>query len=257
MSKSVFVNAFYAIKWQHKLNLCDNIFSEPFLKLILEGGERTLSKPVVKKQPITADILKKVVSIYGRDDDLPRLRICCLMLIGYAGFLRFSELSNIKASNLVLRSSHVEIVVEKSKTDVYRQGNTVVIARTNNSTCPVSMLERYMNAAGIEFGSDEFIFRAISYRKRSNSHVLCKLNKPLSYSRARELLLQTLSKLGLDTKCFGLHSLRSGGVSVAAHNRIPERLLKVHGRWKSDIAKDGYIKENISNRLLVTQNLNI
>ena len=87
--------------------------------------------------------------------------------------------------------------------------------------------------------------------------MLCKLNKPLSYSRARELLLQTLSKLGLDTKLFGLHSLRSGGASTAAHNRIPERLLKSHGRWKSDLAKDGYIKENISNRLLVTKSLNL
>ena len=56
---------------------------------------------------------------------------------------------------------------------------------------------------------------------------------------------------------FGLHSLRSGGVSEAAHNRIPQRLIKAHGRWKSDIAKDGYIKENMRNRLSVSKNLNI
>ena len=53
----------------------------------------------------------------------------------------------------------------------------------------------------------------------------------------------------MDKKKFGLHSLRSGGVSEAARNCIPERLLKAHGRWKSDIAKDGYIKENMRNRL--------
>ena len=163
VSKSVFVNAFYAIKWQHKLNLFNDIFSEPFLKLILEGGERLLSKPLVKKQPITVDILRRVVSEYGKEDNLSNLRICCLMLLGYAGFLRFNELSNIKACNLKLSASHVEIVVEKSKPDVYRQGDTVVIARTRNITCPVNMLERYMKLANIELGSDEFIFRAISY----------------------------------------------------------------------------------------------
>ena len=225
--------------------------------MIFEGGERILSKPLNKKQPITADMLKRIVLVYGKEDDLQKLRICCMMLLGYAGFLRFNEIANIKASNLKVLPSHVEIVIEKSKTDVYRQGNTVVIARTNNATCPVAMLERYMNIARIAFGSNEFIFRAISFRKRSNSYVLCKLNKPLSYSRARELLLQTLSSLGFDTKLFGLHSLRSGGASAAAHNRIPERLLKLHGRWKSDLAKDGYIKENISNRLLVSKNLSI
>jgi len=56
------------------------------------------------------------------------------------------------------------------------------------------------------------------------------------------LLINALSDVGLDKKTFGLHSLRSGGASQAAHNCIPERLLKSHGRWKSDIAKDGYIK---------------
>ena len=56
---------------------------------------------------------------------------------------------------------------------------------------------------------------------------------------------------------FGLHSLRSGGVSEAAHNRIPEKLLKAHRRCKSDITKDGYIKENMRNRLSVSKNLNI
>ena len=85
MSKSVFGNAFYAIKWQHKLNLFNDTFSEPFLKLILEGGERILSKPVVKKQHLTADILRKVTSEYGKEGNLSKLRICCLILIGYAG----------------------------------------------------------------------------------------------------------------------------------------------------------------------------
>jgi hypothetical protein len=54
-----------------------------------------------------------------------------------------------------------------------------------------------------------------------------------------------------------LHSLRSGGIPEAAHNRIPERLLKANGRWKSDIAKDGYIKRKMGNRLSVYKNLNI
>ena len=87
--------------------------------------------------------------------------------------------------------------------------------------------------------------------------MLSKTNKPLSYSRARELLLNAISDVGLDKKKFGLHSLRSGVASQAAHNCIPERLLKSHGRWKSDIAKDGYIKENLNNKLSLSQNLNL
>ena len=52
---------------------------------------------------------------------------------------------------------------------------------------------------------------------------------------------------------FGLHSLRAGGASAAADSGIPDRLLKRHGRWLSDRAKDGYIKDNIMSLLSVTQ----
>ena len=51
---------------------------------------------------------------------------------------------------------------------------------------------------------------------------------------------------------YGLHSLRSGGITSAVRNSsnsIPERLLKIHGRWKSDSAKDMYVEESLENRL--------
>jgi hypothetical protein len=40
--------------------------------------------------------------------------------------------------------------------------------------------------------------------------------------------------------------LRSGGATAAAAAGIDDRLFKKHGRWKSDKAKDGYVKENIN-----------
>lgn len=257
VSSSILQTAYYSIKWEHEVNLCNSVFAENLLHLVFEGGVRILSKPVRKKEPITVDILKKVVDKFNAENCLPNLRICALLLIGYAGFLRFNELANIKASNLIFFNSHVEILIESSKTDIYRQGNKVFIARTNSSLCPVLMLERYLEAAKIRLDSDDFIFRSIRFLKSKNIHVLCKLNKPLSYTRARELMLDALSQVGIERRNFGLHSLRSGGVTQAAKNKIPERLLKVHGRWKSDLSKDGYIKDDLVNRLSVTENLNL
>jgi hypothetical protein len=59
-----------------------------------------------------------------------------------------------------------------------------------------------------------------STKQRNNKLKWCKINKPLSYTRARKLLLEALTQAGLEQTKFGLHSLRSGGVSEAAHNRI-------------------------------------
>ena len=54
----------------------------------------------------------------------------------------------------------------------------------------------------------EFIFRGISKSKYRRK--LVKKNSPLSYTRAREIILYTLESIGLENKLFGTHSLRSG-----------------------------------------------
>ena len=67
--------------------------------------------------------------------------------------------------------------------------------------------------------------------------------KVLSYSRCTEIFKDCLKGLGSDEKKYGFHSPRSGGATAAVINNpnLSERLLKLHGRWKSDIAKDVYI----------------
>jgi hypothetical protein len=47
---------------------------------------------------------------------------------------------------------------------------------------------------------------------------------------------------------YGLHSLRSGGASAVYKCDVSDRLFKVHGRWKSENAKDGYVYEDLEKR---------
>ena len=82
-------------------------------------------------------------------------------------------------------------------------------------------------------------------------------SSPLSYTRARELVLTAFESIGLDKKNFGLHSLRAGGASAAANAHVSDRLFKKHGRWKSEKAKDGYIKDNVASLLSVSKSLGI
>ena len=64
--------------------------------------------------------------------------------------------------------------------------------------------------------------------------------------------------IGLDTKLYGLHSLRIGGAPVAANNNVPrDRVIKKHGRWKSEKTKDTYCREDFQQQLLVTLNIGI
>ena len=55
-------------------------------------------------------------------------------------------------------------------------------------------------------------------------------NVPLSYARARELFLDVVAVVGMEREEFSLHSLRSGGASIAANAGVNDRLFKSHGR---------------------------
>ena len=90
--------------------------------MVIEGGRRILGKPV------TPEMLRLIVSKYGDENDLSKLRVCVICLLGFSGFLRYSELSNIKMKNIIVHDSHVELTLDKSKTDIYRRVKEVCTA---------------------------------------------------------------------------------------------------------------------------------
>ena len=257
-SSSKIEEAVYAISWAHKLAGLPDPCSSSLVTSTREGSKRITSRPVIKKEPITPEMLKSLVTVYGNNTtNLYHVRTLTMCLIGYAGFLRFSEIVNLRMCDIKFFPDHVLLFIVKSKTDVYKGGSEVFIARTFTSTCPVSMLEKYLSLANIDKTSDEFIFRALSFCKKTDTYKLRSCGSSLTYTRAREILLNALEVLGLDKNKFGLHSLRSGGATAANTAGISDRLFKKHGRWRSDKAKDGYVRENLKEKLSVTQNLGL
>ena len=177
--------------------------------------------------------------------------------LGFAGFFRFSEIIVLRRCDIEIHSNFVNIFVEKSKTDIYRQGAWVIVASTGKDTCPVTMLIRcpvtmlircpvtmlircpvtmlircpvtmlitYLRKAELldDNSSNQLIFCGMSYCKKKD---LYKLNsKQLSYTRCREILLKAMEEIGENPKEFSLHSLRSGGASAAANHGVPDRLF--------------------------------
>ena len=175
-------------------------------------------------------------------------------MIGFAAFLRFSELAALKESDLQIYDDHMELFIESSKTNQFRGGAWVIVARTATKTCPVQIAERYIELAKIDGSPDLHLFRAIV---RSKNGVKLRSHGGLSYTRMRELLLEKLSEVGLDPKKYGLHSLRSGGATAAANAGVPDRLFKRHGHWRSENAKDDYVKDSLASRLSVTKKIGV
>ena len=258
-SNSTIIVASAALKWLH--GFCPetnvNSLNTEFCKHVIEAAKRTVTKSVQKKKTLTPQAIRDIIDKFGRNNynNLKDLRIAPLCTLGFAGFFRYDELKNMRPYHIKVCDNHIKILVPKSKTDMYREGKFVYIRKTDTEYCPVAMLLRYIKAARTDTLP---LFRSLTFLKKSRTYSLRRTE--LSYSRCREIFNEALKAIRYDVKEYGLHSLRAGGITSVvqnSNNTVSERLLKLHGRWKTDVAKDMYVQESVSKRLEVTSFLGL
>ena len=252
-SKATVEEACNAVSWVHASAGLSSPSVDPFVKATLEGLQRSLAKPVVKKEPVTVDMLEAIVKDVDKSGTLMDLWLATACLLAFSGFLRFSELIFLRPCDFEVSREMMKIKIIQSKTDQLRQGDELVIARTGNPTCPVAMLEIYMNRTGMSWEEQRYLFRPIQRTKNGES---LRQSGKISYTCLRDLF-KKIADLGLPPSNFGLHSLRAGGATAATNAKVPDRLFKRHGRWKSENAKDGYVKDQVQSRLEVSRNLGL
>ena len=86
-----------------------------------------------------------------------------MFVLAFSGFLRFSELSLIRSKDVTFNVGFLSIFIEKSKADLLREGQSVVIAEsTGSSICSVALLKLYMTSSNLSFDSEEYPFRPVS-----------------------------------------------------------------------------------------------
>ena len=119
--------------------------------------------------------------------------------------------------------------------------------------CPVTNVKRYIEWA--KLCSEDFLFCNLS--KTKSGYKVRKDRKVMSYTYLRDEFITALSSHVKDVSKYCLHSLRSGGASAAANNGVKDRMFKRHGRWVSESAKDGYIKDSLKESLAVSRSLGL
>ena len=120
-----------------------------------------------------------------------------------------------------------------SKTDQYCQGDLVMVARTRSTTCPVAMMEWYVAAATPPlsvFSEVSLKLSMVNTSKHQERWVMRAASGKATAAGLRQKSVQPP------------YSLRSGGATAAANAGVPDRLIKHHGRWKSESAKMGMLR---------------
>ena len=106
----------FGINWVHLSLGMVSPYSRSIVKNLLETSKRLLEKAKTKKEPLTPGHLGALVNKFGNAKaSLKDLRLLALCLIGYAGFLRFNELSNIKRKDIVFYDAYAKREKKRAK----------------------------------------------------------------------------------------------------------------------------------------------
>ena len=233
-SKAAVEEAVNGVSWVQKLAGFPPLSDSPFISIVLDGVQRRLAKPTILKEPFSNDMIVALVNSLGKSPTLSDVCLVAACILAFSAFLRYDELARLRFSDVAFHDTHMEVHITSSKTDQYRQGNKVIVARTGSHTYPMAMLERYYAMGSITKDAKLRLFRGITSTRggeRLRSH------GSLNYTRLRQLFLQKLTSLGFDAKQFGLHSLRAEGTTATVQAGVPDRLFKRHGRWRLESAK--------------------
>ncbi len=202
----------------------------------LKGIRRVHGTAQVGKAPlVTADMQKIVAHTTER---LLELRDRALLLVGYCGGVRRSELAALWVSELAWSNEGVALKLRRSKTDQQGQGRQVAIPRgAHPDTCPVRALERWMLEAGIGRDAGNVpLFRAVDRHGNVQPG-------PLHPNSVGEILKRAVVRAGYEPESYAGHSLRAGFCTQAARNRATAFDIMRQTGHKSVAIVSRYIRE--------------
>jgi integrase len=130
----------------------------PAIRETLRGIARTHGEPARRSAALTTPEIRRLIE--GCSDDLAGFRDRALILIGFAGALRRSELVGLDAAHVRPTPTGLRLMIPRSKTDAAGEGAEVGITRGSQAdTCPVRALHAWLDAATITDGP---IFRRVT-----------------------------------------------------------------------------------------------
>ena len=208
----------------------------PIIVENLMGIRRVKGSVQKGKKPILINHLKLVINAINEKkvEEIKKFRDKSLILIGFSGGFRRTELISIDYEDLEFVPEGLKISIRRSKTDQFGEGMIKGIPYFSNEIyCPIVNLKKWLDISKINSGP---IFRRFS--KGSSL-----TNTRLSDQSVVLLIKEYLNLAGIENKNFAGHSLRSGFATVAAESGADERSIMAMTGHKTTQMVRRYIKE--------------
>lgn len=203
------------------------------VRRFLAGIRRAKGMAPDQKAPLLTD---DVLALVGRLDvtTLAGARDKALLLAGYMGAFRRSELAAVTVEDLDDRPEGVAVLLRRSKVDQEGFGRQkVLVYGTSVTTCPVLSLRLWLERAQIASGP---VFRPIDRHGRLG-------DRALSGNAVAAIVKRSAAAAGLDPRFFAGHSLRAGHVTEAKRNDATDLEVMSQTHHRSPTSLAGYVRE--------------
>jgi site-specific recombinase XerD len=219
-----------AIRYAHKLAGLPLPTDDERVRATVRGIRRSLGAAPSKKMPATAERVIGMAPLAGTRLSATRDR--ALLLIGFAGAFRRSELVALNADDIEETVEGLRVTIRRSKTDQEGHGHVIAIPR-GVIACPVTALKAWLEAAAITQGA---VFRPIAKGGRIRP-------TRLTDRSVADIVKAHAQRAGLDPKLFAGHSLRSGFLTSAAARGASIFKMADQSRHKSMDTLRGYVRD--------------
>jgi site-specific recombinase XerD len=203
-----------AIAEAHKAVGLDTPTHSAIVANTMKGIRRTLGTAPVQKAAALTDDIKAMVD--NTDAGTIGTRDRALILLGFAGAFRRSELVSLDIEDCGFGKDGLVVVLRRSKVDQQAAGRKIGIPYGSYpETCPVRTVQTWIEQAGISTGP---LFRSI------NRHGQLKSGRLSGLDVAR-IVKKLVKRAGLDAAKYAGHSLRAGHATAAAIAGASERSI--------------------------------
>ena len=200
-------------------------------------GIRRIKGSIQKgKKPLLINHLKLIINVINdqKSEEIKKFRDKSIILIGFGGGFRRTELISIDREDLEFVPEGLKITIKRSKTDQFGEGMIKGLPYfTDETYCPVKNLEKWLEISNIKTGP--------IFRRFSKGSLLT--DKRLTDQSVVLLMKEYLNIAGIDNKNFAGHSLRSGFATAAAESGADERSIMSMTGHKTTQMVRRYIKE--------------
>ncbi len=231
LSVATLVRRVATISKAHEAKGLPNPCRSEIVRATLRGIKRTRGVAQRQAKPLLREDLFRVLDTLG--EGVKDTRDRALLLIGFAGGFRRSEIVGLDCDDVERVRQGLIITLRRSKTDQEGAGRKVGIPFGRTRQCPVLALDQWLAVSGIEAGA---VFRPVDRHGRVAS-------ERLSGEAVSLIVKERAAAAGIDPTGFSGHSLRAGFVTSAVQAGVSTLKVRSQTGHASDVMLSRYVRD--------------